>query len=56
MLDSERLTAAERTDAPKIKKKRVAIWTPTEVRKMLETCRGSSSPVLVGSELMSFAQ
>jgi len=47
MLDSERLTAAERTDTPKIKKKRVAIWTPTELRNMLEHCRADYLPWLV---------
>jgi len=48
MLDSERLTAAEKTDTPKIKKAgRVAIWTPTELRKMLENCRVDYLPWLV---------
>ena len=47
MIPNERLTAAERTDAPKIKKKRVAIWTPTELRKMLENCRADYLPWLV---------
>ena len=48
MLDSERLTAAEKTDTPKIKKAgRVAIWTPTELRKMLENCRADYLPWLV---------
>ena len=48
MLDSERLTAAEKTDTPKLKKAgRVAIWTPTELRKMLENCRADYLPWLV---------
>ena len=48
MLDSEYLTAAEKTDTPKIKKAgRVAIWTPTELRKMLENCRADYLPWLV---------
>lgn len=48
MLDSERLTVAEKTDTPKIKKAgRKTIWTPRELKAMLENCRADYLPWLV---------
>jgi len=48
MLQSQLLTAAERTDSPKVKKAgRKTIWTPRELKAMLENCRADYLPWLV---------
>ena len=48
MLQSQLLTAADRTDSPKVKKAgRKTIWTPSELKAMLENCRADYLPWLV---------